>query len=84
MVEHRIEEALAVRPDRVLAMDDGRATYLGPVDGFLAVADPGSVKLPFEIVSGRAHGATDGLPPSAPTRHRRSRDRCGWRSREFT
>ena len=65
MVEHRIEEALAVRPDRVLAMDDGRATYLGPVDGFLAVADPSSVKLPFEIVLERARRA-DGLPPSVP------------------
>ena len=64
MVEHRIEEALAVRPDRVLAMDGGRATYLGPVDGFLAVADPDSVKLPFEIVLERARSA-DGLPPSA-------------------
>jgi energy-coupling factor transport system ATP-binding protein len=64
MVEHRIEEALAVRPDRVLAMDGGRATYLGPMDGFLAVADPDSVKLPFEIVLDRARRA-DGLPPSA-------------------
>src|SRR5688500_4138476 len=43
MVEHRIEEALALRPDRVLAMDDGCSTYLGSVDGFLAIADPGAV-----------------------------------------
>jgi energy-coupling factor transporter ATP-binding protein EcfA2 len=50
IVEHRVEEALALRPDRVLAMDDGRVTYLGPVDGFLRQADPAAVKLPFEIV----------------------------------
>ena len=50
IVEHRVEEALALRPDRVLAMDDGRATYLGPVDGFLREADPASVKLPFDTV----------------------------------
>jgi energy-coupling factor transport system ATP-binding protein len=54
MVEHRIEEALALRPDRVLAMDDGRCTYLGSVDGFLATADPDAVKLPFEIILARA------------------------------
>jgi energy-coupling factor transport system ATP-binding protein len=50
MVEHRVEEALQLRPDRILAMDDGRTTYLGPVDGFLRVADPVAVKLPFPVV----------------------------------
>ena len=53
IVEHRVEEALQRRPDRVMAMDDGRATYLGPVDGFLATADPRAVKLPFEVVLAR-------------------------------
>lgn len=50
IVEHRVEEALALRPDRVLAMEEGRVTYLGPVEGFLVQADPESVKLPFPIV----------------------------------
>jgi energy-coupling factor transport system ATP-binding protein len=54
IVEHRVEEALSLRPDRVLAMAEGAVTYLGPVDGFLAVADPVAVKLPFEVVLGRA------------------------------
>ena len=40
IVEHRVEEALKLRPDRVLYLDDGRQRYLGPVDGFLAIADP--------------------------------------------
>ncbi|MGZ8563817.1 MAG: ABC transporter ATP-binding protein [Candidatus Limnocylindria bacterium] len=53
IVEHRVEEALALRPDRVLAMDAGRVTYLGAVDGFLRQADPESVKLPFPIVLDR-------------------------------
>jgi energy-coupling factor transporter ATP-binding protein EcfA2 len=57
IVEHRVEEALQLRPDRVLAMDDGRATYLGPVDGFLATADPRAVKLPFEVVLARTRVA---------------------------
>ena len=84
MVEHRVEEALALRPDRVLAMDDGRATYLGPVDGFLAVADPGSVKLPFEIVlDGRARRA-DGRPAIRAARNRRPRAGTAGVRAEFT
>ena len=64
MVEHRIEEALALRPDRVLAMDDGRSTYFGSVDGFLATADPGTVKVPFEIILAQARRG-DPMPPQA-------------------
>ncbi|HET8776270.1 MAG TPA: ATP-binding cassette domain-containing protein [Candidatus Limnocylindria bacterium] len=64
IVEHRVEEALALRPDRVLSMDDGRVVYDGPVDGFLRVADPLAVKLPFEVVLERARA--DGLPAAAP------------------
>jgi energy-coupling factor transporter ATP-binding protein EcfA2 len=50
IVEHRVEEALDLRPDRVLYLDAGSVAYLGPVDGFLKVADPDAVKLPFEVV----------------------------------
>jgi energy-coupling factor transport system ATP-binding protein len=66
IVEHRVEEALDLRPDRVLAMADGRVTYLGPVDGFLAAADPVAVKLPFEVVLDRlrARGITPAPPAS--------------------
>jgi energy-coupling factor transport system ATP-binding protein len=50
IVEHRVEEALELRPDRVLYLDAGRTRYLGPTDGFLRIADPEAVKLPFEVV----------------------------------
>jgi energy-coupling factor transport system ATP-binding protein len=50
IVEHRVEEALGLRPDRVLYLDEGRTKYLGDVPGFLEVADPTAVKLPFEVV----------------------------------
>jgi len=56
IVEHRVEEALALRPDRVLAMDTGHVTYLGPVTGFLEQADPTAVKLPFDVVLSRMRG----------------------------
>jgi energy-coupling factor transport system ATP-binding protein len=49
IVEHRVEEALELRPDRVLYLDEGRTRYLGNVDGFLEIADPAAVKLPFEV-----------------------------------
>ena len=53
IVEHRVEEALDLRPDRVLYLEDGVTRYLGDVDGFLRVADSDAVKLPFEVVLDR-------------------------------
>lgn len=50
IVEHRVEEALDLRPDRVLYLDEGRTRYLGDVRGFLQIADPDAVRLPFEVV----------------------------------
>jgi energy-coupling factor transport system ATP-binding protein len=60
IVEHRVEEALDLRPDRVLYLEDGRVRYLGDVEGFLRIADPEAVKLPFEVVLERARAA---VPP---------------------
>ncbi|MFL5778894.1 MAG: ABC transporter ATP-binding protein [Chloroflexota bacterium] len=65
MVEHRVEEALDLRPDRVLYLEDGRERYLGPVEGFLAVADPGAVKLPFEVIVAHERTSTSPDPPPA-------------------
>ena len=50
IVEHRVEEALDLRPDRVLYLEEGVTQYLGDVPGFLRVADPDAVRLPFESV----------------------------------
>jgi len=63
LVEHRVEEALEARPDRVLYLEDGRERYLGPVEGFLAVADPEAVKLPFEVILARARANPSADPP---------------------
>ena len=62
IVEHRVEEALELRPDRVLYLEDGRTRYLGSVAGFLEIADPAAVKLPFAVVARRA---TAGGPPTS-------------------
>ncbi|MEZ0241608.1 MAG: ABC transporter ATP-binding protein [Chloroflexota bacterium] len=70
IVEHRVEEALELRPDRVLYLDQGRTRYLGGVAGFLAIADPEAVKLPFEVVLERFLAdpklAAGGGEPDAP------------------
>ena len=81
IVEHRVDESLDLRPDRVLYLEEGSTRYLGPVDGFLEIADPESVKLPFEVVARRvAAGSPDeeptpvtigerqGEPPETPPR----------------
>lgn len=70
IVEHRVEEALELRPDRVLYLDEGRAKYLGDVAGFLRIADPTAVKLPFEVVLERyrAMAGRDGAA-DAPRDH---------------
>ena len=70
IVEHRVEEALDLRPDRVLYMDEGRARYLGPVEGFLEIADPRAVKLPFDVVLARARAGAVAAPEPAPDRVR--------------
>ena len=65
IVEHRVEEALELRPDTVLYLEEGTTRYQGPVAGFLEVADPRSVKLPFEVVL--AHARAGRLPDPLPT-----------------
>ena len=74
IVEHRVEEALDLRPDRVLYLEEGKARYLGDVAGFLEVADPDAVKLPFEVVlarlrrAGGAEAAASPMPAPRPAR----------------
>jgi energy-coupling factor transport system ATP-binding protein len=64
IVEHRVEDALAARPDQVLYMDGGLTRYLGPTGGFFEIADPRLVKLPFGVVEARARAGV--LPAAVP------------------
>src|SRR5579863_5094832 len=48
IVEHRVEEALRLKPDKVLLMRDGRQVFFGDAHQFLDIADPTQVKLPVE------------------------------------
>ncbi|HKF36077.1 MAG TPA: ABC transporter ATP-binding protein, partial [Ktedonobacteraceae bacterium] len=48
IVEHRVEEALRLKPDKVLLMREGRQVFFGDAVEFLEIADPAQVKLPVE------------------------------------
>jgi energy-coupling factor transport system ATP-binding protein len=54
LVEHRVEDALSIHPDRVLYMREGRIDYSGPTPGLMEVVDPREVKLPAEVVMARS------------------------------
>jgi energy-coupling factor transport system ATP-binding protein len=50
----------------VLYLDEGRTRYLGSVEGFLDIADPTAVKLPFGVVAKRAAASAVPVESAAP------------------
>src|SRR3989440_5824340 len=46
LIEHRVEEALRLKPDKVLLMHEGHQVFFGDTTAFLRIADPTQVKLP--------------------------------------
>lgn len=54
MVEHRVEDVLRIRPERVLYMSEGQIRYLGDVKGLSKVVNYREVKLPAEDILERA------------------------------
>lgn len=64
MVEHRVEDVLGIRPERVMFMSEGEIRYLGPLDGLERAVDYREVKLPAEVVIRRAKADP---PPPPPT-----------------
>ncbi len=73
LVEHRVEEALTLKPDKVLLMREGTQVFFGNADEFLRFADPTQVKLPVEATLHTSNNATDvrsQLIHPITTRHR--------------
>jgi energy-coupling factor transport system ATP-binding protein len=54
MVEHRVEDVLRIKPERVMFMSDGQIRYLGKMDGLSKVVNYREVKLPAEDIVERA------------------------------
>ncbi len=61
VVEHRVEDVLRFRPDRVMYITDGEVRYLGPVEGLNKVVDYGEIKMPVPMILARA--AENPAPP---------------------
>ncbi|MCB9431630.1 MAG: ABC transporter ATP-binding protein [Ardenticatenaceae bacterium] len=54
LVEHRVDDALAIDPDTVVYLENGRIVYSGSPDGLMQTADFHRVKLPASVVMQRA------------------------------
>lgn len=50
MVEHRVEDVLRIRPDRVLFLAEGGMRYLGEIEGLYQNVNYSEVKLPAERI----------------------------------
>ena len=62
LVEHRVEDVLRIRPDRVMFLSDGTIRYLGPLSGLSKAVNYHEVKLPAEDIVERARH--DAPPPA--------------------
>jgi energy-coupling factor transport system ATP-binding protein len=54
MVEHRVEDVLRIKPDRVMFVESGEIRYLGETSGLDSVVDYHAIKLPAESIIQRA------------------------------
>jgi energy-coupling factor transporter ATP-binding protein EcfA2 len=54
LVEHRVEDVLRYKPDRVMFLEAGEMRYLGPVEGLSQVVNYHEIKLPTPMILERA------------------------------
>lgn len=57
LVEHRVEDVLAIHPEQVLYLEDGSQAYYGDTPGLLDCVDYSQIKLPASIVMERSRTA---------------------------
>jgi energy-coupling factor transporter ATP-binding protein EcfA2 len=55
LIEHRVEDAIAAQPDRMLYMESGQVKYLGSIKNLPLEINHHEVKLPAEWVVKRVH-----------------------------
>jgi energy-coupling factor transporter ATP-binding protein EcfA2 len=72
IVEHRVDDVLAINPEEVLYMDEGQLIYQGDVKGLMDVVDYHRIKLPAEVVLKRAR--KDPEPQFRPMLPKRTRE----------
>ncbi len=66
LIEHRVEDALQVRPDRLLFMRDSQVHYLGPIKELPAEVNHREVKLPAPWLIRRLKESGESLPELPP------------------
>lgn len=69
LIEHRVEDALRARPDRLMYMAEGRVRYLGPVKDLPPEINHHEVKLPAPWVVQRVRASGEAprtLRPASP------------------
>jgi energy-coupling factor transport system ATP-binding protein len=68
LIEHRVEDAITARPDRLLYMEAGQVKYLGPIDDLPVEINHREVKLPAEWVVKRVRQSGEKIdkPEFAP------------------
>jgi len=54
LVEHRVEDVLRIKPERVMYMSEGELRYLGDISGLSKVVNYREIKLPAEDIVERA------------------------------
>ena len=59
LIEHRVEDAIAAKPDRMMYMESGQVKYLGRIDSLPEVIDYTQVKLPAQWVVERVKEQRD-------------------------
>ncbi len=67
LIEHRVEDTLAVKLDRVMYMKESRIQYLGSSDGLASVVDRHEIKLPASQVMAQVRA--EGIKAAQPVRH---------------
>src|SRR5258706_1136069 len=67
LIEHRVEDTLAVKLDRVMYMKESRIQYLGSSDGLASVVDRHEIKLPASQVMAQVRA--EGIKAVQPVRH---------------
>jgi energy-coupling factor transporter ATP-binding protein EcfA2 len=83
IVEHRVEDVLAIHPEAVVYMEDGRITYHGDQAGLMQVVDYRKIKLPAQVVVERVRADGQTLTPSpSPEGRGEIRDNIAKRSGE--
>jgi energy-coupling factor transport system ATP-binding protein len=65
LIEHRVEDAITAKPDRLLYMENGRVKYIGPIRDLPKEIDHHEVKLPAQWVVNRVKAEKETVEAAA-------------------